>query len=117
MCANTEVGQLLKLPNLIQHFSEHHEHTDNHDISLVDFITIHYNNSDDHHTNKDKGDHQSLPFKTINQSVINVLAFENITEFSFREPSTISLYSTVPFPQEFYISNVFACIWLPPKLI
>jgi hypothetical protein len=116
LCANTEIGQLLKLPNLIHHFTEHQDHDNNHEISLVDFITIHYNTSNNHHTNKDKGEHQKLPFKSINTSVNTILAFENQTVFSFSKPNIISLYLTVPFPQEFYSSNVFDCIWLPPKL-
>ena len=115
MCANTEIGQLLKLPNLIQHFSNHQEDTSGQNISLLDFLAIHYNDSE-HHPNQGKDNHQSLPFKTINQSVNTVLAFENITQFSFRKPNTISVNSTVSFSQDFYISSVFASIWLPPKL-
>jgi hypothetical protein len=109
------MGQLLKLPNLIHHFLEHHDHDDDHDISFVDFITIHYNENQQH-SSKEKDKHQNLPFKTINTNSNTVLAFENQTEVSFRKPNTISVNSTVPFPQEFYTSNVFACIWLPPKL-
>ena len=115
MCANTEIGQLLKLPNLIQHFSNHQEDTSGQNISLLDFLAIHYNDSE-HQSNQGKDNHQSLPFKTINQSVNTVLAFENITQFSFRKPNTISVNSTVPFRPEFYNSDVFVCIWLPPKL-
>jgi hypothetical protein len=116
LCANTEIGQLLKLPNLVEHFTEHHDHDkDKQGISFLEFITIHYNDTQ-HHSNQEKDNHQSLPFKTINQSVNTVLAFENLTEFSFRKPNTISVNSTVPFPQEFYTSDVFASIWLPPKL-
>ncbi|MFV8369533.1 hypothetical protein [Flavobacterium sp. LB2R40] len=115
LCANTEIGQLLKLPNLIQHFSNHQEDTSGQYISLLDFLVIHYNDSE-HHSNQGKDNHQSLPFKTINPSVNTVLTFENITQFSFRKPNTISVNSTVSFSQDFYISSVFASIWLPPKL-
>ncbi|TDE00824.1 hypothetical protein E0F91_15540 [Flavobacterium sandaracinum] len=116
LCANTEVGQLLKLSNLAEHFTEHHDQDeDKHGISFLDFIAIHYNDSQ-HHSNQEKDNHQNLPFKTINQSVNNVLAFENIIEFSFRQPNIISVKSSVPFTPEFYNSDVFACIWLPPKL-
>ncbi|RTY73454.1 hypothetical protein EKL97_07785 [Flavobacterium sp. LS1P28] len=115
LCANTEMGQLLKLPNLLQHFSNHQKDYSNQNISLLDFIAIHYNDTQ-HHSDQEKDNHQSLPFKTINQSVNTALAFENQTEFSFRKPNTISVNSTVPFPPEFYNSDVFACIWLPPKL-
>lgn len=115
LCANTEIGQLLKLPNFIQHLSNHQKDSNSQNISLLDFIAIHYNDTQ-HHSDQEKDNHQNLPFKTINQSVSTVLAFENITEFSFRKPNTISVNSTVPFAPEFYNSDVFACIWLPPKL-
>ena len=117
LCANTEIGQLLKLPNLIQHFTKDHGNLDDHNISFVDFIIIHYNNSGNHHTEKDKGNHQNLPFKTISTSNPSVLAFESQTQFLFRKPNTIFVNSTIPFPQEFYTSDVFVSIWLPPKLV
>lgn len=114
MCANTEIGQLLKIPTLIQHFTEHHD--DDLDISFADFIDFHYNN-DKQHSDTDKHDkHQNLPFKTINTNVNTILAFESQTAFSFRKLTIISLNRTVPFSQDFYISSVFASIWLPPKL-
>lgn len=116
LCANTEIGQLLKLPNLIKHFLEHHDHDDNdndHAISFIDFIIIHYNNNQQRN---DKDNHQDLPFKTINSSANTVLAFQSPIVFSFCEPATIFINSTVPFRKEFYTSDVFACIWLPPKL-
>jgi hypothetical protein len=115
LCANTEAGQLLKFPSLVQHFTEHHDHDNNLDISFADFIDFHYNETEKH-SNKGNEDHQNLPFKTINTNVNTVLAFENQTEFSFRKPNIISLNRTVPFSQDFYISNVYVSIWLPPKL-
>ena len=115
LCANTEIGQLLKLPNLIHHFSDHQKDNNGHNISLIDFLGTHYNDNKPH-SNQEKDNHQSLPFKTINQSVNTVLAFENIIEFSFRAPNIISVNSTVFFHPEFYNSDVFPCIWLPPKL-
>lgn len=111
------MGQLLKLPNLIQHFSNHQEDADTsgQNISLLDFLAIHYNDSE-HHSNQGKDSHQNLPFKTININVNTVLAFENQPEFSFSKPNIIYLNRTVAFSQDFYISSVFASIWLPPKL-
>jgi hypothetical protein len=116
LCANTEIGQVLKLPNLIQHFLEHRGQDDidnDHDISFVDFIIIHYNNNQ---PQNDKGNHHDLPFKTISSFSNTVLAFENPKVFSFCEPTTVFINSTVPFRKELYTSDVFNCIWLPPKL-
>ncbi|RTY94765.1 hypothetical protein EKL32_09830 [Flavobacterium sp. GSN2] len=115
LCANTEIGQLFKLPNLLQHFSDHQEDNIGQNISLLDFIAIHYNDSHQH-SSKEKDSHQNLPFKTINTNVNTVLAFINQTAFSFRKPNIIYLNRTVAFSQDFYISSVFTSIWLPPKL-
>ena len=117
LCANTEIGQLLKLPNLIEHFREHHDHEDEHNISFLDFVKSHYNDKKKH-TDTDKHDeHKNLPFKTINTNLNSTIAFENQPIISFRKPISIALNNAVPFSQEFYTFNVFACIWLPPKLI
>src|SRR5690349_19841273 len=40
LTGNTEVGQLLKLPELLSHYFQHHRQ--NHNISFVDFIYMHY---------------------------------------------------------------------------
>jgi hypothetical protein len=116
LCANTEIGQLLKLPNLIQHFFEHDDHKDDHIVSFIDFVKSHYNDNKQHSDKDEHDNHQNLPFKTINGSVNSFLAFEDQTAFSFDKPNTISVVNKVPFPQEFYISSFYASIWLPPKL-
>ena len=116
LCANTEMGQLLKLPNLLHHFLEHEkEHDADHNISFVEFIKIHYSDKQQH-SYKDKQGHQNLPFKTITQNLNIVLAFQSLNPFSFRKLIAIFANISIPFTQEFYTSNVFACIWLPPKL-
>ena len=116
LCANTEIGQLLKLPNLIEHFFEHHEHKDEHSISFFDFVKSHYNDNKKHSDTDKHDEHQNLPFKTINTSVNTIIAFENQPIICFRKPINIDVNNTVPYHREFYTSDVFACIWLPPKL-
>ena len=114
--ANTEIGQLLKLPNLIQHFFEHHEHEEEQNISFIDFVKSHYNDKNKHADTDKHDEHGNLPFKTINTSVNIAFVFENQKYFSFTKPLHFSFKSDVPFCKEFYTSSVFACIWLPPKL-
>ena len=116
LCANTEIGQLLKLPNLIEHFFEHHDHEDERNISFLDFVKSHYNDNHKHSDTDKHDEHQNLPFKTINTHVNTVIAFENQSTISFRKPISIAINNTVPYHREFYTSDVFACIWLPPKL-
>jgi ABC-type Zn2+ transport system substrate-binding protein/surface adhesin len=116
LCANTEIGQLLKLPNLAEHFFEHHDHEDEHNISFLDFVKSHYNDNHKHSDTDKHDEHQNLPFKTLNTNVNTVIAFENQPSIIFNKPISIAINNTVPYHKKFYTSNVFACIWLPPKL-
>ena len=116
LCANTEIGQLLKLPNLIEHFAEHHDHEDENNISFVDFVKSHYNDNHKHSDTDKQDEHQNLPFKTINSNLNTVITFENQPTISFRKLISIPINNTVPYHKKFYTSTVFACIWLPPKL-
>ena len=116
LCANTEIGQLLKVPALISHYIEHREHKNEHTVSFIAFVKSHYNHKQ--HSDTDKHDeHKNLPFKTVNSSVNILFAFNSQTEFLFQKPTIISTNISTPFSKEFYTSDVFACIWLPPKLI
>ena len=116
LCANTEIGELLKLPNLIHHFFEHHNHEDEHSISFIDFVKSHYNDNNKHSDTDKHDEHHNLPFKTFDTSVNSAFVFENHKYFSFTKPLHFSFKSDVPFSKQFYTSDVFACIWLPPKL-
>lgn len=116
LCANTEIGQLLKLPNLIEHFIEHHDHEDEHNISFLDFVKSHYNDNHKHSDTDKHDEHQNLPFKTIHSDLCTVFAFENQLTIWFKKPISIAINTIVPYHEEFYTSDVFICIWLPPKL-
>jgi hypothetical protein len=115
LCANTEIGQLLKVPALINHYIEHREYKNEHTVSFIAFVESHYNHKQHSDTDKHE-EHKNLPFKTVN-SLVNILfAFNNQTEFLFLKPTIISTNISTPFSKDFYTSDVFACIWLPPKL-
>ena len=116
LSSNTEIVQLLKLPNLIAHFTEHHDHEAEHSISFLDFVKSHYNDNHKHSDTDKHDEHQNLPFKTINTNLNTVIAFENQPTFLFTKPVGSAISNTVPYHKEFYTSDVFACIWLPPKL-
>ncbi|MCX6182126.1 MAG: hypothetical protein NT150_09385 [Bacteroidetes bacterium] len=55
----TEVGQLIKLPLLVDHFIEHKEKDQN--LSLLDFLAMHYS-----HSHTPDADDLKLPFKSHN---------------------------------------------------
>ncbi|WP_293892312.1 hypothetical protein [Flavobacterium sp.] len=117
LCANTEIGQLLKIPNLIEHYLEHrNHHDDNHSLSFFDFVKSHYNDNHKHSDTDKHDEHKNLPFKTINTHINTVIAFQNQPIISFTKPVNVGINYNVPDYREFYTSNDLACIWLPPKL-
>lgn len=110
MCANTSIGQLLKVPNLIEHYNEHKNELTTDSISFIDYIVSHYSkNAENNH------DHEDLPFKTLDNSSSTLFAFSIIT---YQIQVVKSLISTKKkfFYNKSFKSNLIASIWLPPKL-
>ena len=109
---STELIELTKLPSLLEHLAEHK--AEKADLSLYEFLALHYSNDSHHHDEHDK----KLPFKShdhfVNTNVTYVLTktftnvelkpeFESIRKFII--PKTSSLTST----------NL-SSIWQPPKI-
>jgi hypothetical protein len=69
LLGNTELGQLLRIPQLISHYLQHH--SQNPGIDFLGFITMHYF-GDDGTTADDNLDKQ-LPCHNINHSSIAVV--------------------------------------------
>ena len=55
----TPLGQLVKLPVLIEHFSKHKKQDG---VSLLQFLTDHYSAK---HNDADRSEDEQLPFKTV----------------------------------------------------
>lgn len=110
MCANTSIGQLLKVPNLIEHYIEHKNELTSDSISFIDYIVSHYSkNAENNH------DHQDLPFKTLDNSSSVLFA---ITIVTYQIQVVKPLISTQKkfFYNKSFKSNLITSIWLPPKL-
>lgn len=58
---NSSIGELFKLPDLLNHFTEHK--TADQSIDIFDFISMHYLGDDMNDTDQDKD--MQLPFKKI----------------------------------------------------
>ena len=110
MCANTSIGQLLKIPNLIEHYNEHRNELTTNSISFIDYIVSHYSkNAENDH------DHQDLPFKTLDNSPTVLFTFLVITyEIQLLKP-LISCKKKFFYNKSFK-SKLITSIWLPPKL-
>lgn len=116
LSANTEMVQLLKIPNLIDHLLEHENQQDpEHAISFLEFIKMHYAEQEHHHKKDDK-EHQGLPFKTLNHNANTILAFQKMQIFAFAKNVIIPKNSPGVFYPQLYNSGVYNNIWLPPKL-
>lgn len=109
--AYTEVHQLLKLPVLFTHFTEHKGSEAN--LTFLDFVSMHY------FTDTVDGDYardQQLPFKgndcLNNPAPIAMLPylFSNNLTISFRLLSTKTLFEVSQRTTDFHIS-----VWQPPK--
>lgn len=114
LCTFTEVRQLSKLPNLIEHYISH-KALDG-EMSVFAFFKMHY--IDEQIKDSDYLKDMKLPFKTHDFSGISITL--NIPP----EKATISLRRNLVFVDdsnnfsysEKYYPSVFQQIWEPPKI-
>ncbi|MCO5233712.1 MAG: hypothetical protein M9888_08265 [Chitinophagales bacterium] len=113
LSANTAFGEVLKLPLLIQHYTEHKQEESA--ISFIHFLAEHYTGKVNHQHNNHH--HDNLPFKTLNAHAGSVISLIPNSIFSlqkqiFPEDSTIiSAYL-----QSNYANTYLNGIWQPPRL-
>lgn len=110
----TEMGQFLKIPAFITHFTEHQQQ--NKDITLWEFLCIHYAHGDVKDADYKKD--MKLPFKTHEYGGLQfsfttlpesfVFTAERITYF----PSTKKYYTT----DADFTASFHSRIWQPPKV-
>jgi hypothetical protein len=109
----TELSQLVKLPILVEHFIEHKEKNSN--LSLWEFLNMHYAQSDDHDGDRDKD--MKLPFKShdgcINTTIV-ALPSTNIGTLS-EKPICIEKKAYSIYTENFLSSSHLSSIWQPPK--
>lgn len=67
--AHTEIGQVFRLPNLIDHFFQHHRQNPN--INFFQFIAMHYGGDDGTHADDDMDD--QLPCHNTNNNTLSVV--------------------------------------------
>jgi hypothetical protein len=60
LSAQSPLGQLFKIPLLIEHFNKHQKQ---HGVSFIDFLYDHYSSG---HNDGDLPEDEQLPFKTLN---------------------------------------------------
>lgn len=109
----TELHELFKLPNLVEHFKEHQ--SEDKTTTLIDFLAKHYTATDDgdNDTSKD----MQLPFKSnhdgCNITYIGFNSFHNIQLAIKSTPIESKNYNN--YSTEFISSAYLSSIWQPPK--
>ncbi|WP_130733766.1 hypothetical protein [Flavobacterium sp. J27] len=112
LCANTSIGQLLKIPNLIAHYNEHKTpgFADT-TVSFFQFLKEHYSKNAKIPHKK----HQDLPFKNFDTSAnllftVTFMPMQIVLKTVFFETKNRFFYN------KSLQSNLFFSIWLPPKI-
>lgn len=111
LLTNTQLGQLMKLPVLVQHYQEHTAMYKG--MSFISFLKLHYFNGDP----KDADYHRDmqLPFKSA-ESHINISVFiPFIQSFELNKTFYSIKQSFIPQNNDFYSSSHLDNIWQPPK--
>lgn len=112
MCANTSIGQLLKVPNLIEHYNEHKlDLGSKTTFSFKEFIKIHYTKDLENHHDE----HHDLPFKTIDNQINNLFTFV-VLNFQFSVKKIFYKNQNSFFYRNSFHTNSFSSIWQPPKV-
>src|SRR5215204_870061 len=112
--ANTEAGQLFKLPVLIHHYLEHHD--EDAGVSLTDFLYKHYN--EERSRSASDTEHDKLPFKNADIGFSQITLIQQspiVFEIKPDKPVStkeINIHSTI-----FLSSSHLSRIWQPPKTV
>lgn len=113
LCSYTEFNELLKLPLLLEHYSQHN--SNNSTLSFSDFLYMHYLEAEDN--DGDEAAEKKLPFKShdncIHSSSINFFAQ---TSDIYIKPIETELATAQTQEKEFFYPSFSANIWQPPKL-
>lgn len=112
LCTNTSIGQLWKIPNLIEHYKEHKLDLGSKiTFSFKEFIKIHYTKDLENHHDE----HHDLPFKTFDNQTNNLFTFV-VLNFQFSVKKIFYKNQNSFFYRNSFHTNSFSSIWQPPKI-
>ena len=113
MLSLIEFNEMLKVPILIKHFTEHQSQKK--DLSFIEFLTMHYVQTDGTDSDNDKD--MQLPFKS-HIGCIGDITFTfaaNTYSTNFAHHAVIESVFT-EYVSSFIDSSHLSSIWQPPKL-
>ena len=112
LVANTEMHQFLRLPIFFLHYQEHRAESP--DISLIEFITLHYYGPD---ANINYGHDSELPFKDKCPEVFMSIALPPEDIAGCPSPQLFTTdQKVVMFKSPFVASSFQFSIWQPPRV-
>lgn len=104
----TPVGQLFKLPLLIEHFIKHQKRNG---VSLINFLDDHYSSD---HNDADLPEDEQLPFKSITIHAIGYAIVPGIIKGNVIVPLPVD--KKVIFPETYAPQQHLARIFHPPRV-
>ena len=104
----TPVGQLFKLPLLIEHYKKHQKQEG---VSLIDFLKDHYALD---HNDADLPEDEQLPFKNITFNSIGYAIVAPVIHTSIIAPSPAE--QKIIFPDTYTAQQHVARIFHPPRV-
>lgn len=106
--SNTEMHEILRLPLLVEHFTEHRKLVG--DISFWEFLVMHYNSNVSHDADDNK-----LPFKDPAHSFTAPTLAIPIHKIILSDTQLIAEVSHVSSYQETFIASHLSDIFQPPR--
>jgi len=107
--SNTELHEIMRLPLLIEHFTEHKKLVG--DISFWEFLVMHYNTSASH-----DADDNRLPFKDPAHSFSATTLAVPIHRIILNETLLISEVLHISSYNETFIASHLSDIFQPPRI-
>jgi hypothetical protein len=108
---NTELRELVRLPILFEHFSEHKQQ--NNHITFSEFIVLHYFSG--HLKDADLERHQQLPFTGIHCEELSASVALPVESFEELPEITYATLNAGLYVSRFHSSLLQFTIWQPPK--
>lgn len=112
--STTQLSQFLKVPLLVKHYVEHKEDTPN--MSLVDFLVMHYQQPNSHSHSKESHQSHKLPFVNFSNVLVLMCISPQAIQFDLQKKFLISQKKCkITFYNQFAESAYLSAIWQPPR--
>lgn len=107
----TQLGELIKLPLLVEHYLEHKQQNSN--LTILNFLRIHYQAQ--HVFDADYDKDMKLPFKS-HTNISSVVFYPLIQEYKTIQKVNFKYKKEILYTYSFSYSSIsLSSIWQPPR--